>query len=119
MSEYIKDPAHPAGWKTVSHDKDKYKDGIAPDAANLNPDAMDEGFEDVSEIEPEVRLEVGHWTVQERMFTCSGHVCTNTNTLHSIVEELQRDLPCWTALSTERQDQTWWLVLFRPSGHFN
>ncbi|GAB1216645.1 hypothetical protein ATERTT37_005862 [Aspergillus terreus] len=64
MSEYIKDPAHPAGWKTVSHDKAKHKDGIAPDAANLNPDAMDEGFDDVSELEPEVRLEVGHWTVR-------------------------------------------------------
>ncbi|RDH26310.1 PDZ-like domain-domain-containing protein [Aspergillus welwitschiae] len=53
MSEYIKDQSQPPGWRTVSHDKDKYKDGIAPDAANLNPDAMDEGFDGVSDIEPD------------------------------------------------------------------
>ncbi|GLA33027.1 hypothetical protein AnigIFM63326_001897 [Aspergillus niger] len=54
MSEYIKDQSQPSGWRTVSHDKDKYKDGIAPDAANLNPDAMDEGFDGVSDIEPDL-----------------------------------------------------------------
>jgi hypothetical protein len=46
MSEYIKDPARPLGWKTVSYDKDKHRDGVAADAANLNPDAMNEDFID-------------------------------------------------------------------------
>ncbi|GKZ94890.1 hypothetical protein AnigIFM59636_008621 [Aspergillus niger] len=54
MSRYIKDQSQPSGWRTVSHDKDKYKDGIAPDAANLNPDAMEEGFDGVSDIEPDL-----------------------------------------------------------------
>lgn len=53
MSEYLKDPSAPQGWRTVSHDKDKHRDGAAPDAANLNPDAMDEGFDGVSDVEPE------------------------------------------------------------------
>ncbi|RMJ26944.1 hypothetical protein PHISP_02193 [Aspergillus sp. HF37] len=46
MSEYIKDPARPLGWKTMSYDKDKHRDGVAADAANLNPDAMNEDFID-------------------------------------------------------------------------
>lgn len=41
----------------MSHDKDKHKDGIAPDAANLNPDAMDQGLDDGCDIEPEVHVE--------------------------------------------------------------
>lgn len=53
MSEYLRDPSAPDGWKTVSHPKQKHKGGIAPDSSNLNPDAMDEGFDDVSEIEPD------------------------------------------------------------------
>lgn len=53
MSQYIKDPSHPAGWRTVSHAQDKYKDGIDPDVANLNPDAMDEVFDEISDIEPD------------------------------------------------------------------
>ncbi|PLN75621.1 Pro-apoptotic serine protease Nma111 [Aspergillus taichungensis] len=54
MSEYLKDASHPSGWKTISHDKSKYKDGIEPDVANLNPDAMDEGFEEgASDVEPD------------------------------------------------------------------
>ncbi|RDH26873.1 trypsin-like serine protease [Aspergillus welwitschiae] len=54
MSKYIKGRSQPSGWRTVCHDKDKYKDGIAPDAANLNPDAMDEGFDGVSDIDPDL-----------------------------------------------------------------
>ena len=54
MSEYLKDTSQPSGWKTISHDKSKYKDGIEPDVANLNPDAMDEGFEEGgSDVEPD------------------------------------------------------------------
>lgn len=53
MSQYVKDPSHPAGWRTVSHAQDKYKDGIDPDVANLNPDAMDEVFDEISDIEPD------------------------------------------------------------------
>jgi hypothetical protein len=51
MSEYIKDPSVEAGWRTISHDKL----GAASDAANLNPDAMDEGGEaGGSDVEPDV-----------------------------------------------------------------
>ncbi|KAI9932628.1 hypothetical protein AWENTII_005055 [Aspergillus wentii] len=57
MSEYIKDPSKPSGWRTISHDKGKHKDGIAADAANLNPDAMEQGFEDVSDIEPDAETD--------------------------------------------------------------
>ncbi|PIG78992.1 nuclear serine protease HtrA2/Nma111 [Aspergillus arachidicola] len=53
MSEYLKDPSQPYGWRTVSHNKSKHKDGIAPDAANLNPDAMEQGYDGASDIEPE------------------------------------------------------------------
>lgn len=53
MSEYIKDPSAAAGWRTISHDKPEDKLGVAPDAANLNPDAMDEEFEVGSDIEPD------------------------------------------------------------------
>lgn len=54
MSEYLKDPSVPAGWRTVSHDKSD-KLGVSPDAANLNPDAMDEGMEGgASDMEPDM-----------------------------------------------------------------
>ncbi|KAJ5996010.1 hypothetical protein N7522_007670 [Penicillium canescens] len=52
MSEYIKDPTVPAGWRTVSYET---QIGVAPDAANLNPEAMDEGVEGGgSDIEPDM-----------------------------------------------------------------
>jgi len=55
MSEYIKDPSAEAGWSTVSHVKSETKRGVSSDAANLNPDAMDEGMEDgVSDVEPDM-----------------------------------------------------------------
>ncbi|CAG7928420.1 unnamed protein product [Penicillium olsonii] len=51
MSEYVKDPTASAGWRTISHET---QIGVAPDAANLNPDAMDEGVEGGSDIEPDM-----------------------------------------------------------------
>lgn len=55
MSEYIKDPSVEAGWRTVSHGKAEDKLGVAPDAANLNPDAMDENMEEGgSDMEPDM-----------------------------------------------------------------
>ncbi|OQE18348.1 hypothetical protein PENSTE_c018G02255 [Penicillium steckii] len=55
MSEYIKDPSSEAGWSTVSHGKSETKRGVSSDAANLNPDAMDEGMEDgISDVEPDM-----------------------------------------------------------------
>lgn len=55
MSEYLKDPSVPAGWRTVSYEKPEDKIGVSPDAANLNPDAMDEVFEGGgSDVEPDV-----------------------------------------------------------------
>jgi hypothetical protein len=54
MSEYIKDPSVEAGWRTISHDKVEGV-GAASDAANLNPDAMDEGGEaGGSDVEPDM-----------------------------------------------------------------
>jgi len=56
MSEYIKDPSVSAGWRTISHDKTVDKLGISSDAANLNPDAMDEDFEGgASDMEPDMQ----------------------------------------------------------------
>ena len=52
VSEYIKDDTQELGWKSISHDR-KDKDGVDADVANLNPDAMDEGFDGGSDIEPE------------------------------------------------------------------
>lgn len=55
MSEYIKDPSVEAGWSTVSHGKSETKQGVSSDAANLNPDAMDEGGDGgASDVEPDM-----------------------------------------------------------------
>ncbi|KAJ5391137.1 Pro-apoptotic serine protease [Penicillium cosmopolitanum] len=55
MSEYIKDPSAEAGWSTVSHGKSETKQGVSSDAANLNPDAMDEGGDGgASDAEPDM-----------------------------------------------------------------
>ncbi|KAJ5769601.1 Pro-apoptotic serine protease [Penicillium odoratum] len=55
MSEYLKDPSVAAGWRTVSHSKPNEKLGVAADAVNLNPDAMDEGLEGGgSDMEPDM-----------------------------------------------------------------
>ena len=54
MSEYIKDPSAPLGWRTVSYDRSRTRRGTAPDIANLNADIMVEEREgDVSDCEPE------------------------------------------------------------------
>lgn len=55
MSEYLKDPSVPAGWRTISHEKAEDRLGAAPDAVNLNPDAMEEGHGGGgSDIEPDM-----------------------------------------------------------------
>ncbi|KAJ5623583.1 Pro-apoptotic serine protease [Penicillium lividum] len=55
MSEYLKDPSVAAGWRTISHGKLNEKLGVAADAVNLNPDAMDEGLEGGgSDMEPDM-----------------------------------------------------------------
>lgn len=51
MSEYIKDPTTASGWRIVSHETPL---GVASDASNLNPDAMEEVFEGGSDIEPDM-----------------------------------------------------------------
>ncbi|CAG8292399.1 unnamed protein product [Penicillium nalgiovense] len=53
MSEYVKDPTSASGWRTISYETEI---GVAPDAANLNPDAMDEAAEGgASDIEPDMQ----------------------------------------------------------------
>ncbi|EGC42627.1 PDZ domain-containing protein c [Histoplasma capsulatum var. duboisii H88] len=50
MSEYIKDPSAPEGWRSISHDKEL----LRLDSDNLNADAMDEGRDDgISDMEPD------------------------------------------------------------------
>lgn len=49
MSEYIKDSTRPLGWRTISYDNEKAKEGAAADSSNLNPDAMNEDFIEVDE----------------------------------------------------------------------
>lgn len=50
MSEYIKDSTCELGWRTISHETEV---GLAPDAANLNPDSMDEDANGgADEVEP-------------------------------------------------------------------
>ena len=49
MAEYIKDPSKESGWRIISHEKA----GATSDNA-VNPDAMQEGFEDGSDIEPDM-----------------------------------------------------------------
>lgn len=53
MSEYVKDPTTASGWRTISYET---QIGVAPDAVNLNPDAMDEAAEGgPSDIEPDMK----------------------------------------------------------------
>jgi len=42
MSEYIKDPNSPEGWKTICYERGEEKRGLSADSLNLNADAMDE-----------------------------------------------------------------------------
>lgn len=59
MSEYVKDTTSAGGsaggWRTISHETQA---GIAPDVANLNPDAMDEdAHQGGSDMEPDMKME--------------------------------------------------------------
>ncbi|EEH50253.2 Pro-apoptotic serine protease [Paracoccidioides brasiliensis Pb18] len=50
MSEYVKDPSAPEGWRAVSHDKEPRRS----DMDNLNADAMDEEPDEaMSDAEPD------------------------------------------------------------------
>jgi pro-apoptotic serine protease NMA111 len=42
MSEYVKDPNSPEGWKTICYDKGEERRDLSADSINLNADAMDE-----------------------------------------------------------------------------
>lgn len=57
MSEYIKDPSSPEGWRTITYEKGKEKRGSPADTTNLNADAMSEGMEGYSDAEPDVDVE--------------------------------------------------------------
>lgn len=51
MSEYIKDPSAPEGWRTISYEK---KGRTLSDSANPNADAMEEVAEnEPGDVEPE------------------------------------------------------------------
>lgn len=50
MSEYVKDPSHPNGWKVISYSKGK-KSGMKDDGAPMTAEAMDEGADGGSEGE--------------------------------------------------------------------
>jgi pro-apoptotic serine protease NMA111 len=43
MSEYVKDPSSPEGWRMVSYEKGQQKYGGVADTTYLNADSMDEG----------------------------------------------------------------------------
>jgi len=45
MSEYVKDPTKPTGWKTVSHSKRSTRNDGAP----VTAEGMDEGAEDMGD----------------------------------------------------------------------
>lgn len=58
MSEYIKDPSAPEGWRTITYEKGKEKHGSPADTTNLNADAMSEGMDEgYSDVEPDVDVE--------------------------------------------------------------
>lgn len=55
MSEYVKDPTSPGGWRTISYDKGSKNRGELNDTGNLNADAMEEGIDDgMSDFEPDM-----------------------------------------------------------------
>jgi hypothetical protein len=51
MSEYVKDPNSPEGWKTICYERGEERRGLSADSLNLNADAMDE---DSGVSEPEM-----------------------------------------------------------------
>ena len=56
MTQYIKDPSHPLGWRTVSYPSNTTRRGVSSDDSMVNADGMveepDEGMEDVEPDEP-------------------------------------------------------------------
>lgn len=46
MSEYVKDPAQPNGWKTISYDSAGKKKTTVVDGAPVTNEGMDEGCDD-------------------------------------------------------------------------
>ncbi len=61
MSEYVKDPSGPEGWKVIAYDKGETRRSKAPDTVNLNADTLhedrDEGMsEGMSDVDPDVRI---------------------------------------------------------------
>jgi hypothetical protein len=54
MSQYVKDPSTPLGWRTISYLKSMTRRGIEPDNTNLNADAMvEERDGGGSDVEPD------------------------------------------------------------------
>ena len=54
MSEYIKDPSAPLGWKIITYTPDTETRGKIADTNNINPDSMIEDVGDeTSGMEPE------------------------------------------------------------------
>lgn len=51
MSEYVKDPSRPNGWKVISYGGKGKKGGNKEDGAPVTAEAMDEGGEDASDVE--------------------------------------------------------------------
>jgi len=46
MSEYVKDPSQPNGWKTISYDSAGSKKTMVIDGAPVTAEGMDEGGDD-------------------------------------------------------------------------
>lgn len=56
MSEYIKDPSAPLGWRIVSYTPDAEPRGKIADVNNVNADSMMEDVnDDAGELEPETK----------------------------------------------------------------
>ncbi|KAL1957563.1 hypothetical protein VTO42DRAFT_5790 [Malbranchea cinnamomea] len=54
MSQYIKDPSSPLGWRTITYPASMTRHGTAPDISNLNADSMvEERDESMEGVEPE------------------------------------------------------------------
>lgn len=56
MSEYIKDPSAPLGWRIISYAPDAEPRGKIADVNNVNADSMMEDVNDgTGDMEPEVK----------------------------------------------------------------
>jgi hypothetical protein len=61
MSEYVKDPSAPEGWKVISYEGGKTRRPTAPDTANLNADTLDEDRDEgigegLSDLDPDMGI---------------------------------------------------------------